>query len=109
MKKYLVFIFSIFIFTTSSAKDLSEFFSNLIPGEGLTEVSIELTGEQDDDVDIQILGVRDISSDDSSNFFTQFSIFNTEVNNDYRLIANLGFGYRILTPDENFMFGLNSF
>ena len=45
MRKILVFIFSIFLFTTSSANEIlnnlstkiSEFSSGLIPGEGVTE------------------------------------------------------------------------
>ena len=107
MKKYLVFIFSIFIFTTSSAKDLSEFFSNLIPGEGLTEASIQIN--EDDNPDLEILAVRDISSGEFSNLFTQISLHTQEINNSDRLITNLGFGYRGLNDDKSSMFGINTF
>ena len=42
MKKILILLLTTFIFTTSSAQDLSEFFSNLLPGEGITEASIQI-------------------------------------------------------------------
>ncbi len=107
MKKYLVFIFSIFIFTTSSAKDLSEFFSNLIPGEGLTEASIQIN--EDDNPDLEILALRDIESTNDTNFFTQFGIHTQETNGNDRLIGNLGFGYRKLSQDKSNMVGINLF
>ena len=47
---------------------------NLIPGEGVTEVSVEITDEKSDDPDFSILALRDLSSTDNSNFFTQFSL-----------------------------------
>ena len=74
MKKFIVIIFSAFIFTTSSAKDVSEFFSNLIPGEGLTEASIQIN--EDDNPDIEILAVRDIEATNNSNLFTQITAKN---------------------------------
>ncbi len=93
----------------SASEQLSVGIGNLIPGEGVTEVSIELTDEKDDNADVSILAVRDIASTDKSNIFTQFSFRNTEVNDSTRYIGNIGLGYRILSPDENFMFGLNAF
>jgi len=93
----------------SASGQISAGIGNLIPGEGVTEVSIELTDEKDDDADVSILAVRDIASTDKSNIFTQFSFRNTEVNNSTRYIGNIGLGYRILSPEENFMFGLNAF
>ena len=115
MKKFLIFIFSIFIFTTSSANEIlnnlstkiSEFASGLIPGEGLTEVDIEIKESQEPD--FTILGVRDINKNKNSNFFTQFSLHNNDVGGDERYIGNLGFGYRFLTNDESIMIGANTF
>ena len=89
--------------------EISSKIADAIPGDGITEVSVEIKDEKDDTPDFSILGVRDLSSRDNSNFFTQFSLGNTDVNNDDRIIGNLGFGYRTLTPDENFMFGINTF
>lgn len=115
MRKILVFIFSIFLFTTSSANEIlnnlstkiSEFSSSLIPGEGVTEVNIEIKESQEPD--FTILGVRDINKSKNSNFFTQFSLHNNDVGGDERYIGNLGFGYRFLTDDNSIMFGVNSF
>ena len=115
MRKILVFIFSIFLFTTSSANEIlnnlstkiSEFSSSLIPGEGVTEVNIEIKESQEPD--FTILGVRDINKTKNSNFFTQFSLHNNDVGGDERYIGNLGFGYRFLTDDNSIMLGVNSF
>ncbi len=107
MKKFIVIIFSAFIFTTSSAKDVSEFFSNLIPGEGLTEASIQIN--EDDNPDIEILAVRDIEATNNSNLFTQFSIHTQETNGHNRLIGNLGVGYRVLSDDKSNVVGVNLF
>ena len=115
MKKILVIIFSIFLFTTSNANEvlnnfstkISEFVSGMIPGEGLTEVNIEI--KESEEPDFTILGVRDINKKKNSNFFTQFSFHNNDVGGDERYIGNLGFGYRFLTEDESIMLGVNSF
>ena len=79
----------------------------MIPGEGVTEVSVEF--REEDNSDFEILGVRDILSKENSNLFTQFSIHNNEVNGDNRYIGNLGLGYRFLNSDKSMMFGVNSF
>ena len=63
MKKILILLLTTFLFTTSSAQDLSEFFSNLLPGEGITEASIQIN--EDDNPDIEILAVRDIKSEEN--------------------------------------------
>ena len=83
--------------------------SNLIPGEGLTEVDISYRENLDNNIEINILGVRDILSGENSNLFTQFSLHNQEINKDDRIIGNLGFGYRFLNSDQSMMFGANTF
>ena len=107
MKKILILLLTTFLFTTSSAQDLSEFFSNLLPGEGITEASIQIN--EDDNPDIEILAVRDIKSEVNSNFFTQFSLHTQEINNYDRYISNIGFGYRKLSEDKSNMYGINIF
>ena len=95
----------------------SKFASGLIPGEGLTEVDISirdsnfLRENRDGNSSFQfsILGVRDIIPKENSNLFTQFSLHNQDINNDQRVIGNLGFGYRILNSDQSMMFGANTF
>ena len=90
--------------------------TDLIPGKGITEVSIEVnsetgitTGDGEDKINYSILGVRDLESTSMSNFFTQFSLMNQEINSDDRVIGNLGFGYRKLSDEKNFMYGVNTF
>jgi hypothetical protein len=110
MKKILVFILSLCIFTTTSAKDLSEFFSNIVPGEGVTEAEVGLSDADDGEPSINLLMLRNIDKTDSSNLFTQFSLQSQDVGQkDLRYIGNLGFGYRILNEDSSLMLGTNVF
>ena len=96
---------------------VTKFVSGLIPGEGLTEVDISMRdsnfirGRRDGESVFQysILGVRDIVSKENSNLFTQFSVHNQDINNDQRIIGNLGLGYRFLNSDQSMMFGANTF
>ena len=111
MKKILITLISFLLITSSNADDLSNKISNiiadLIPGEGDTEVSIDL--RENHKPDYSILGVREIDKTDSGNFFTQFSLFNTENNNSERTVGNLGFGQRMLSNDNTMMTGYNVF
>ena len=118
MKKILLLFLTFFIFSVSNAdmksktlskasEKISSILGNLIPGEGVTEVSVEI--REEDNPDFEILGVRDISANENSNFFTQFSLHNNEVNGDNRYIGNLGLGYRFLNSDKSMLFGINSF
>ena len=115
MNKILVLILTLFISSASNADIASETLgkvaekiSDLIPGEGITEVSLDYNDSDQDQLNFSILGVRDIEATDNSNFFTQFSLTNQEIQGG-RLIGNLGFGYRKLSDDKNFMFGANTF
>ena len=124
MKKYLIALSIIFMTSASIAEDvagealnvisekISEFTSNLIPGEGHTEASIAF--RENHSPDFSILGVREIAPIDDGTFFTQFSLFNTEIANgkaggDERIIGNLGFGARKLAQDNTILYGINSF
>ena len=86
---------------------VSEIISNLIPGEGVTEASVQI--RERENPDFEILAVRDILSSSESNLFTQFSLHNHEVQGDERFIGNLGVGYRTLNDDKSMMFGIISF
>lgn len=119
-QKFLILITALFVSSLANAdvtkqslditgEKISEYVSNLIPGEGLTETSIKINDATSDEINFSILGVRDISSTDRSNIFTQFSLANEEINSSGRITGNLGFGYRRLSEDENFMFGANTF
>ena len=110
MKKLYVFIYLIIATASNSGEissKVSKYVSNLIPGEGDTEVSIDL--RENNKPDYSILAVREIQKTEDGNFFTQFSFFNTEKNNDERLVGNLGFGKRILSDDKTMMTGFNAF
>ena len=115
MKKIIILILTFFISTAVNAdvtsqalNKVAEKISDLIPGEGITEVSLDYNDSDQDQLNFSILGVRDIEATDNSNFFTQFSLMNQEIQGG-RLLGNLGFGYRKLSDDKNFMFGANTF
>ena len=120
--KFFVIILSLFITTVANAdvasqalnkvsEKISSTIGNLIPGEGITETSVELrdNNEGSGNYQFSILGVRDILSEENSNLFTQFSIHTQEINKDNRIIGNLGIGYRFLNSDQSMMFGANAF
>ena len=116
MKKILVLILTFFIssavnadVTSQALNKVSEKLSNLISGEGITEVSLDYNDGDEDQLNFSILGVRDIQATDNSNFFTQFSLMNQEINSSGRIIGNLGLGYRILSRDKSLMIGYNTF
>ena len=116
MKKILLITFTFFIFSVANAdiksatlNKLSSAVQSLIPGEGVTEVSLDFNDGDEDQLNFSILGVRDINSTDDSNTFTQFSLMNQEINGEERIIGNLGFGYRKLFYENSFMFGNNAF
>ena len=79
----------------------------MIPGDGDTEVSIDL--RENNKPDYSILAVREIEKTEKGNTFTQFSLFNTEKNNDERIVGNLGIGKRFLSDDKTLLTGFNSF
>ena len=105
LRKIILILF--FTSSISNAADVSNLFSNLIPGEGLTEASIQIN--EDDNPDIEILALRDIEASNNSNLFTQFSIHTQETNGNDRLIGNIGIGYRKLSDDKTNMVGINMF
>mgnify|MGYP001259822472 FL=1 len=108
MKKYFLIILSyISIITASNADAVTDYISNLIPGDGDTELSIDLRENQS--ADFSILLVRELDSNQSNNTFTQLSLFNTEKNSDDRFVANLGLGKRFLSEDKFSMTGINAF
>ncbi len=108
MIKYFFIILSyISIITASNADAVTDYISNLIPGDGDTELSIDL--RENHSADFSILLVRELDSNQSNNTFTQLSLFNTEKNSDDRFVANLGLGKRFLSEDTFSMTGINAF
>ena len=90
-----------------SSGGAENFISNLIEGEGDTEISIDI--RENYKPDFSILAVREIDKTDNGNYFTQFSLFNTEKDNEERIGTNLGFGKRSLSDDKTLLTGFNIF
>ena len=115
MKPILSFLILFYLLTSKVSADVSDkisakvndYFSNLVPGKGITEVSIDL--RENNSPDFSILAVRELEKSTSGNFFTQFSLFSTEQNNDERIVGNLGFGKRNLSKDKLTLTGTNLF
>ena len=119
MRKIPIIISLVFVSLAANAGELlenastkiSEYAAGLIPGEGHTEVSVDL--RQNHSPDFSILGVREVLPIEDGKIFTQFSLFNTERDTgdggDERYIGNLGFGARKLAADNTIMFGINNF
>ena len=115
MKSIISYLIIVVFFTLNVQADVSnkissnvsEYFSNLIPGEGTTEVSIDL--RENNSADFSILAVRELEKSSKGNFFTQLSLFSTEQNNDERIVGNLGFGKRNLSDDKLMLTGSNIF
>ena len=106
--KYLIKIILILIFSLNSYEnEISEYISNLIPGEGDTEVSIDL--RENHSPDFSILAVRELEKTVTGNIFTQISLFNTEKNEDERIVGNIGIGKRNLSNDKTLLTGFNTF
>ena len=95
------------LYADNVSKKVSNLISQMIPGEGYTETSVDL--RENTKPDFNILAVRELDKTDDGNFFTQFSLFNTEKNNEERIVGNLGFGKRTLSEDKLMMTGFNAF
>ena len=108
MKNIIITLFIYLFLTLSSLADaVTEYISNLIPGEGDTELSIDL--RENYSADFSILLVRELASSSDDNVFTQLSLFNTEKDSKDRIVANLGLGKRFLSEDKFSMTGFNTF
>ena len=104
---FLSFILACFLITTASANAISDYFSNLIPGDGDTELSIDL--RENHSADYSLLLVRELDGETNKNTFTQLSLFNTEKDSKDRNVLNFGVGKRFLSDDKFSLTGLNAF
>ena len=103
----LSFVLTCFLITTASANAISDYFSNLIPGDGDTELSIDL--RENYSADYSLLLVRELDGETNKNTFTQLSLFNTEKDSKDRNVLNFGVGKRFLSDDKFSLTGLNAF
>jgi len=85
----------------------NENIQELIPGQGLTEVSVQL--RENYKPDFSVLAVRELNRNNNGNTFLQMSLFNTDVQNKERFTGNLGLGKRFLSNDKFLMTGFNTF
>ena len=111
LKTLTLFLFTLVLSLNVHAEDASDkisgYISNLIPGKGDTEVSIDLRDNHS--ADFSILAVRELSKINSGNIFSQISLFNTEKNSEDRIIGNFGLGSRKLLYDDTLLAGVNAF
>ncbi|WP_297681670.1 inverse autotransporter beta domain-containing protein [uncultured Candidatus Pelagibacter sp.] len=111
MKKYLVILFSVLIFSTSSAdtsKLKDNFFSsieNFLDGN-FKDTDFSIKSKEGNKPEIGILTFKPLNDTDNGLTFFQGSFFTHDGD---RETLNLGFGKRILSDDESFLFGLNAF
>lgn len=95
------------VFLDNVSQKIAESVEQVIPGEGITEVSVEV--KEAEKPEWSMLGVRDINKGASSNTFTQFSLSTDVVNDDKTYLGNIGFGHRKLFFDDSLMVGGNGF
>ena len=111
MKKYLIIFFSFLIFSTSSAdtsKLKDNFFSsieNFLDGN-FKDTDFSIKSKEGNKPEIGILTFKPLNDTDNGLTFFQGSFFTHDGD---RETLNLGFGKRILSDDESFLFGLNAF
>ena len=94
-------------FLNKITEKISNYFSNILEKDGLTEIDLKL--KENNEPIYSILLLRNLEKTEESNFFTQLSIMNNDINNKERLTANLGLGKRFLSEDKSMMFGTNVF
>jgi len=122
MKKILITILTLLISTATNAVELTdvlnqvynkaskgaeEYISNIIPGQGDTEVSI--LDRNNVNTEFSIMVVRPIEIQDNSVLFYQGQINQYDVNEKSRQALNLGLGYRSLSDNGSVFGGVNTF
>ena len=122
MKKILILILTFFISNAVNAAELNDvlnkayqeasksaegYISNLISGQGDTEVSI--LERNNENTEFSIMVVRPLEIKDDNLLFYQGQISQHDVNKKSRQALNLGLGYRMLSDDGNYFSGVNTF
>jgi adhesin/invasin len=113
VKKYLLIVLSVVIFSSAvSVADTSKlknnFFSsieNFLDGN-FKDTDFSIKSKEGNKPEIGILTFKPLNDTDDSLTFFQGSFFTHDGD---RETLNLGFGKRILSDDESFLFGLNAF
>ena len=122
MKKIFIIISTIFVFNIVNAAELNDvlnktyqeaskkaegFISNLISGQGDTEVS--LLERNNENTEFSIMVVRPLDIQDDNVLFYQGQISQYDINKVSRQALNLGLGYRSLSDDGSYFSGVNTF
>ena len=111
MKKYLITLFTVIFFSAVSVAETSQlknnFFSsleNFFDGK-FEDTDISIKSKEGNKPEIGIKTFKPLNDTESGITFFQGSLFT----HDERETLNLGFGKRILSDDESFLYGLNAF
>ncbi len=111
MKKILIIILSIFVFTTSSAdtnKIKNKFFSSIenFLNSNFEDTDFSIKSKEGNKPEIGILTFKPLKDNDDGLTFFQGSLFTHDGD---RETINLGLGKRAFSEDKSFMYGLNIF
>ena len=111
MKKYLITLFAVIFYSAASVADTSQLKSNFFNSlenffDGKFEdTDISIKSKEGNKPEIGIKTFKPFNDTESGITFFQGSFFA----HDERETLNLGFGKRILSDDESFLYGLNAF
>ena len=111
MKKIIIIIFSVFVFTTSNAdtsKIKDKFFSSIesFLDSNFEDTDFSIKSKEGNKPEIGILTFKPLNDTDDGLTFFQGSFFTHDGD---RETLNLGFGKRVFSEDKSFMYGLNIF
>ena len=111
MKKLFIIIFSVFVFTTSSAdtsKIKDKFFSSIESyfNSNFEDTEFSVKSKEGNKPEIGILTFKPINESDDGLMFFQGSFFTHDGD---RETFNLGYGKRFFNADKSFLYGLNIF
>ena len=111
MKKYLILLFTVFVFTTSSAdtsKIKDKFFSSIesFLDSNFEDTDFSIKSKEGNKPEIGILTFKPLNDSDDGLTFFQGSLFTHDGD---RETINLGLGKRVFSDDKSFMYGLNVF
>ena len=112
MKKYVITLFTIIFISAVSVAETSElkdnFFNSLenFFDSKFDDTDISIKSKEGNKPEIGILTFKPLNDTDDTLTFFQGSFFTHDGD---RETLNLGFGKRILSDDESFLFGLNAF
>ena len=111
MKKYIITLFTIIFISAVSVAETSElkdnFFNSLenFFDSKFDDTDISIKSKESNKPEIGIKTFKPLNDTESEITFFQGSLFT----HDERETLNLGFGKRILSDDESFLYGLNAF